>query len=216
MIFDIIIGKTLPTKYNYNYLQTVYANRINDEIDDGDLAKLVEVIYNSLNNAFTEPPINTAVEEIINEFGEMDAKYRKSVEVNMGEIRIRELLSALSFNGYEFYLIKRNDLTSLTEIDSRTRAYMVDKNDSYFPSINRVVNGTSIVFDDTAEASISTVVMQFMKDLRFNDIVENQLDLDSLRDKYEALEEAHMGFALNIDNLIEFLDDYGYEFVVAV
>lgn len=215
MIYDIVIGKTLPTKYNYNYIQNIYTNRINQENDITTYSELVDIISFSLKEAFSKlDAIVDVLDNVITEFGLLKA--RMAEDESLADVRIRELLSALAFSGIEFYLIRRPDLTSEELDDSSTRAYMLDKQDSFFPSLNRVMNGYSLVFDDKKDANISTVVMNFLSDIKFNDAVEDAIELNNYREKYAVLEDSHMGWALNTDPLIEFLDDYGYKFIVVV
>jgi len=215
MIYDVILGETLPTKYNYNYVKPIVFNRIEkDEITDykGLLDVFCDTLTDSLASAMQ---ISNVAENISIEFNSLKARIDSGEEIADIDSKIRELLSALAYIGLDVYLIRREDLDSpiVDDVDS-TRAYMIDKHDSYFPKLNRVVNGKSLVFDASKEAAISTVVMQFLKDFEFEDIVEDAVKLEQYREQYEKLETQHMGWALDTDQLISFLDDYGYKFVV--
>lgn len=213
MIYDIIVGETLPTKYDYNYLKGTYVNRIEmDEITSyQDLAKVISMSLKEYANRTTEP-----IDTVMNVISELDMAKTSQMEDSEMDEKIRELLSALAYVGLDMYIIRRPDMDSANIEDTSARAYMIDKQDKFFPTINRVVNGQSIMFDEKINANISTVVMQFLNDLRFNDIVEDTVNLNSYREKFESLEESNMGWSLNTDRLIEFLSDYGYKFVVVV
>lgn len=218
MIYDVIIGETLPTKYSYNYLKGTFFNRIEmEDVQSNDFGKLVEIIADMLKqytNTVAEP-----VDEILSVISELNILKTRldSGEENADSVdeKVRELLSTLAYFGVDLYIIRRPDLTSVDFEEGKTRAYMIDKHDGYFPSVNRIVNGKSIIFDNVIDASISTVVMKFLEAMDFTDVAEESV-VKNFRNQFEGLEMAHMGWSLNTDPLIEFLDDYGYKFIVAI
>lgn len=217
MIYDIILGKTLPTKYNYNYIDPILFDRIDRE-EITDYLGLVEVISNALTGSLANAmQISDTIENVSIELNNLKDLLEKGETVEDVDTKVRELLSTLAYIGIDIYLIRRSDLsTAQMDNSTATRAYMIDKHDTYFPKLNRVVNGKSLVFDDQKEAAISTVVMQFLKDFAFEDVVEDALNLERYRSMYEKMEEAHMGWSLDTDQLIRFFDEYGYKFVVVL
>ena len=216
MIYDVVIGQILPTKNDYNYIKGDYVVRTEQE-EITDYKNLVSLIAISLKDFTTKTTEN--IDEALNVLSEFTILKKRLEDgeenINIDET-IRELLSTLAFVGIDMYIIRRPDLSPADELDSRTRAYMIDKNDKFFPTINRVVTGHSIVFNESRDANISTVIMNFLEDIRFNDIVEESLNLNGLKEQFEDLQERGMGWSLNTDDIIKFLSDYGYKFIVVV
>lgn len=216
MIYDVVIGQILPTKNDYNYIKGDYVVRTEQE-EITDYKNLVSLIAISLKDFTTKTTEN--IDEALNVLSEFTILKKRLEDgeenINVDET-IRELLSTLAFVGIDMYIIRRPDLSPADELDSRTRAYMIDKNDKFFPTINRVVTGHSIAFNESRDANISTVIMNFLEDIRFNDIVEESLNLNNLKEQFEDLQERGMGWSLNTDDIIKFLSDYGYKFIVVV
>lgn len=216
MIYDVVIGQILPTKNDYNYIKGDYVVRTEQEeiTDYKDLVSLITISLKDFTTKTTEN-IDEAL-NVLSEFTILKKRLEDGEEnINVDET-IRELLSTLAFVGIDMYIIRRPDLSPADELDSRTRAYMIDKNDKFFPTINRVVTGHSIAFNESRDANISTVIMNFLEDIRFNDIVEESLNLNNLKEQFEDLQERGMGWSLNTDDIIKFLSDYGYKFIVVV
>lgn len=216
MIYDVVIGQILPTKNDYNYIKGDYVVRTEQEeiTDYKDLVSLITISLKDFTTKTTEN-IDEAL-NVLSEFTILKKRLEDGEEnINVDET-IRELLSTLAFVGIDMYIIRRPDLSPADELDSRTRAYMIDKNDKFFPTINRVVTGHSIAFNESRDANISTVIMNFLEDIRFNDIVEESLSLNNLKEQFEDLQERGMGWSLNTDDIIKFLSDYGYKFIVVV
>lgn len=217
MIYDVIIGKTLPTKYDYNYIRGDYVNRLelNEITEYSDLVDLLTTSLKEFTNQSSEPA--DEILNIIAEFAILQDDLKNGTTAAEGvDETIRQLLSTLAFIGIDVYVIRRPDLDSDELNDDNSRAYMIDKHDNYFPSINRVVTGRAAVFNETINANIATVIMEFLNDLRFKDIVEDTIELENYRESFEALNKANMGWTLPVDELISFLTDYGYKFVVVV
>jgi len=210
VIIDVVMGEYL----NDCYIDTKYINRI--EMDDiTDYGTLVGLITSSLQEAFKQvPEVPEPISTIISEFSQLNAKLESGGTDDIVDEKIRELLSALALNNYEFYIIRRPDLDTTDINVDEVRAYMIDKQDSYFPALNRVVNGTSLTFTNDYDASLPTVIVQFLNEVKFMDSVEDMLQLHVFKEKYEKLEEAHMGYTLRTASIQRFLEDYGYKFIV--
>lgn len=210
MIIDVVLGEYL----NDCYINSKYINRIDME-DITDYKTLVGLITSSLQEVFKQvPDVSEPVSTIISEFSQLNAKLEKGEVDDIVDEKIRELLSALAYNNYEFYVIRRPDLDTDEINPNETRAYMIDKQDSYFPALNRVVNGTSLTFKNSENADIATVIIQFLNEVKFMDSIEDMLNLNVFKEKYEKLEEAHMGWTLRVASIQRFLEDYGYKFIV--
>lgn len=213
MIYDIIIGETL-LRWDYNYVNSSYMNRV--ETDDiTDSVSLLNLMITGLKEYSTRTPESIdSVLNTISEFNILKERISKD-ELSDDDInhQIRELMSALAINGVDMYVIRRPDLNDVTMEDDKVRAYMIDKQDGYFPAFNRVVNGISLVMDNPKDATIANVVMQFVSKMGFNDLVEDSI-IKPFRDKFDKLAEVNMSYKLEVTSLVQFLGDYGYKFIV--
>jgi hypothetical protein len=132
--------------------------------------------------------------------------------------KFREILSILAYSGYEVFLIKRVDLNNpILDNTSAARAYLMDKNDVFFPTLNRLSLGYSIVFDVPQDANIPNVVMTFINTtLKFDSTTEDALELTAAKERFNALQSTNSGYLFNVEKILRFLNDYGYSIVVFI
>ena len=210
MVYDFIFGKTIAK----DAIKGIYTNRFEmDEI--ASYEQLTKVICDNINNAFEN--VDSAPEVVANAISELtmlNNQLQGGSTIDLIDVKIKEILSALSFNDYEVYLVKRADLKS-TDIDtSNVRGYMINKNDTFFPTLARMANGTSLKFKTPQEASISDVIMTFAQNTKFSSFVESATQIRERIEDYLTLASSNSGWMYNITDIEKFYNDYGYFFFV--
>jgi len=212
MIYDFIFGKTIAK----DAIRGIYSNRIeSDEISS--YGQLVNVLTTNLNSAFEN--VESAPEVVANAISELSIlnnQLQGGATIELIDVKIKEILSALAFNDYEVYLIKRADLKSTDMDASAVRGYMINKNDTFFPTLARMANGTSLKFKNPSEASISDVVMTFAQDTKFSSYVESATQMQQRISDYNLLASSNSGWMYNITDIEKFYNDYGYYFFIVV
>ncbi len=210
-VYDFMVGKSLNGTV---YQRATYLNRF--AMEDSDLASIKQVtklIHDQLVIAWAniDKSLGYQIDILMKDLGVLVT----SGDIN-SEAKLRESLSCFSALGYEINLIRRPDLTT-TEVIPGTRAYMIDKNDNLFPTLNRVTNGQGLTFEESTEASLPAVVMTFVNSvMSFNPTTEEVISLRHMKESYNALEKAHAGWQYDIKPLQDFLSDYGYKFIVCL
>lgn len=211
MFYDFILGKTLAD----NFMSDLYSNRF-EESEITSYPQLVSVLYREFSTALSKINIVPSVlERILSGLNYMNSQYKKGAQVDLVDTTIREMLSVASFNGYEIYLVKRPDI-KVQEMVPATRAYMIDKNDMFFPTISRIATGTSLTFEVPQEASFSDVVMTFSKKFRFGDTTIDFVGIDKAQQQYDKLAESRSGWRMDTRRIENFFNDFGYKFFVVM
>lgn len=209
-IYDFIMGEAVSD----NYIINKYTRRFELE-DDGlsSLYQVAKVIYDELVKAWEDIQVLPYNIDTIMASFKMLVNSLKEGEEN-GYAKLREILSVLKYIGYEVYLIQRVDLFT-TDYSPVTRAYLIDRNDNLFPTLNRVAAGYGMKFDVKAEASLPNVIMSFMNDvISFDEVTLDLISFKNTKEKFEALNKLNAGWQFDISKLQKFLLDYGYKFIV--
>lgn len=212
MFYDFVLGKSLAD----DYMSNLYTNRFEEAQEITSYPQLVQVLLRELTAASNEIQIvPDVIDTIISGLTSMNTKYQKGVEVELVDTNLREMFSCAAYNGYEIFLIKRPDL-KVAELAPQTRAYMIDKNDMFFPTLARVATGTSLSFDVPQDASIADVVMTFSKKVNFGNTTKNYVQLDKLQAEYDKLAMTHSSWTMDVRKIERFFNNYGYQFFVVL
>jgi len=214
-VYDFVLGSSLSK----NYIRGRYLDRFEREESIQTLSEIIDIFTTSISKAFeTAESVPFNVTAILEELALLNSEVSKGSIDPDNSNKFRLLLSLLAYEGFECYLIERVDLTTATqELQSVTRAYMIDKNDTLFPELSRVSTGYGIIINNPAEASLPDVIMTFLNNvLNFDQVTQDILELNIQLGKYAALKSANTGWEYNINDLSTFLDDYGYNFIIAL
>ena len=215
MIVDFVMGKHMAQ----SYLQTIYIRRM-DLPDDGldSLYKVANIIYSELQEAWKNvQALPYDIDTMMRTLGQLVNSLSKGQVTDTGSYRrLREILSLFAVKNYEIYLIKRLDLQT-ADYQPGTKAYLIDKNDELYPTLNRVCSGYGINFPEDGTACLPTVIFAFLRSiLTLDEVTKELITLKALTEQYEALNKVHAAWQMPIDNLTRFLFDYGYHFQICV
>lgn len=213
-IYDFVLGERLSG----NYIRNKYTKRF--ELEDSQITSLyhiTKVIYDQLVMAWKDIQVLPySIDTIMSSLKMLIANLAEGAapENDSHYRRLREILSTLSFLGYEIYLIQRIDLKT-TEYNPTTRAYLIDQNDNLFPTLNRVSSGYGLTFDIPQEASLPNVIMTFLSSIiSLEEVTKELINFEATKDKFDALSKVNAGWQFDIENLQRFLSDYGYKFII--
>lgn len=215
MIVDFVMGKHAAP----NYMQTIYIRRM-EMGDDGldSLYKVANLIYTELNEAWKNvQALPYDIDTMMRTLSQLISSLEKGQVTDSGSYRrLREILSLFAVKNYEIYVIKRLDLQTAA-YSPGTKAYLIDKNDDLYPTLNRVCAGYGINFPDDGTATLPTVVFTFLKSiLNLDEVTKELITLKALTEQYEALNKVQASYQMPIDNLMRFLSDYGYHFEICI
>lgn len=214
-VVDFVLGRHLAE----NYMKTIYIRRFEIE-DDGldSLYKVTNLIFTELNNAWKSVQrLPYDIDTIMRSLGQLVTSLSHgNVTDTASYKRLREILSLFALKDYEIYLIKRIDLQT-SAYTPGTKAYLIDRNDELYPTLNRVAVGYGINFVQTQQANLPTVIFQFLRSiLTLDEVTKELIQLKALEEQYDALNNVGASWQMPIDNLSKFLTDYGYKFQIAI
>jgi hypothetical protein len=214
-VIDFVLGRHLSE----NFIKTVYIRRFEIE-DDGldSLYKVTNLIYTELNQAWSSVArLPYDIDTIMRTLGQLVTSLSHgNVTDTASYKRLREILSLFAVKDYEIYLIKRLDL-QVSNYTPGTKAYLIDKNDDLYPTLNRVSNGFGINFPVATDACLSNVVFSFIQSiLTLDEVTKELIQLKALTEQFQALKSVGASNQMPMDNLMKFFTDLGYKFIVAI